>query len=373
MITEATIVRIVEPDEITTVSSKTTQEDAEELEVSIPNSRFPARKLESPSSDPVSSYAGPANVIVRSTSLAVPVVSKVGEVSGTSKTPPVKEQATITRSTNAAAAPFAEQSPSKTLAEPAVTSVFVCEDMSFDDSPRFASQPASGPSISPPLLSQSSAIIPGDAPPPVTHESGSQGFGHYPMVPQFAASSKQGAMMPSSLWQNAGLVNEDIEMTSSDMFAPSPITPPTNAWIGVPSGSSTSFLAPPPHAPFPSMGQSSDTIFSSPPPTFAAPQPQRMHSAPFAALEPTHFSIFELIESEPEFPPRRSNSYIIPPANVPQHHLWQEMNREQPSDPSSRPLKRSRLSPPYFVQTPLIAAKARRSKKTTIAMSPSLR
>ncbi|KAJ7849658.1 hypothetical protein B0H14DRAFT_3866832 [Mycena olivaceomarginata] len=114
--------------------------------------------------------------------------------------------------------------------------------------------------------------------------------------------------------------------------------------------------------------------------TFAS-QPGHIYPVPFASdLNPLcsefssqlrpHPSIFDLIQNESSGPAlRRPNAYIIPPVAVP-YHVWQEESTRQRlrnSADRSKVSKRSRLSAPYFLRTPLVITRsANRSKKARI-------
>lgn len=86
-------------------------------------------------------------------------------------------------------------------------------------------------------------------------------------------------------------------------------------------------------------------------------------------LPTPHPSIFELIQPDSESLPSIATPgpYIITPAIVPDH-VWQaELAREHLRNYErlnvAEPSRRTRISAPYFIRTPLILKKPRRGKK----------
>ncbi|KAF7377946.1 hypothetical protein MSAN_00218500 [Mycena sanguinolenta] len=199
----------------------------------------------------------------------------------------------------------------------------------------------------------------------------------------------ESVVMTSAATNKSGLVNEDIEMSCS---------PPSQETSSSVWGTAT--YKGPPMSDLPSAwksgNQPSYNIFSfasshgNPPsqaPAFPTalqgfvPEPATIYQTPSAlnppppslSPPPTPLSIFELMQNEPPSPAahRRPNAYVIPPVAIPQHLWQQEVIREQlgRNSEKNKP-KRSRLSAPYFLRTPLTVAHP--AKKASRAFSSRL-
>ncbi|KAJ7244408.1 hypothetical protein B0H12DRAFT_1129442 [Mycena haematopus] len=233
--------------------------------------------------------------------------------------------------------------------------------------------------------SSTESTVPRSPSPPHSHTTSSnfppvQGISSHLMSPPLLIESFKSPFN--------GILNEDIEMSCS---SPSPETlsgvsgssfaaacnsgPAMDAfplsWMPIDQPSYNAFVS--------SYANLAPQVSAFPTTSYFAQEPASIYPVPFASnsysrlSSPTpilHPTIFDLIQNEPPYPVelRRPNAYIIPPV-VLSNDVWQqEIIREQlawnSENNKPRPSKRSRLSAPYFLRTPLVVAKNLHRRKT---------
>ncbi|KAF7368799.1 hypothetical protein MVEN_00205000 [Mycena venus] len=214
----------------------------------------------------------------------------------------------------------------------------------------------------------------------------------------FSSHSTQPTATKTFENSSTGVINEDIEMSSSELCLPL-----SEILRGVPGGSLQAahnqtlvmheIRRQPNASPFSWVSgdqtRSNAALFSfsasgyvaqaSMLPSYSMSQPATISPAQLAPdSNHTHLgpsspplpqpSIFELLHNEPPHPMTfpRPGAYIVPPVTVPDR-VWQEeiaRERLRHSENSPKPSKRSRLFSPYFLRTPLVMKNAHRNKKS---------